>query len=54
METNFHEGTILHEDNFTPRVNFARVTILHRGSFLHKSKKKSEKNIYKEKKRKYK
>ena len=33
-ETKLHEGTKLHEDNF------ARVTILHGGSFLHESKEK--------------
>ena len=27
--TNLHEGLILHEDTFAPRVNFARVTVLH-------------------------
>ena len=32
-KTNLHVGTKLHEDDFAPRVNFARVT------FLHESKK---------------
>ena len=37
----------MHEDNFGPRVNFARVTILHGGLFLHDSKKKRIKYILK-------
>ena len=28
-KTKLHEGTTLHEDDFAPRVNFARVTFLH-------------------------
>ena len=32
-EPNLHEGTKLHEQNFAPKVNFARV------SFLHQNKK---------------
>ena len=32
--------TKLHEDNFTPRVNFARVKILHGGSETENKKKK--------------
>ena len=36
---NLHEGTKLHEDDFAQRVNFSRVT------FLHESKKKTEKKI---------
>ena len=50
--TKLHEGTKLHEDKFAPRVNFAQVTILHGGSFLHESKKKTEKKTYIKKKRK--
>ena len=46
------EGTKLHEDNFAPKVNFARVTILHGWSFLDESKKKTEKNIYIKKQKK--
>ena len=48
-KTEFHEGTKFHEDTFawgdkiaqrqfSPRVNFALVTIMHGGSFLQDSK----------------
>ena len=39
-KTNLHELKKLYEVNLASRVNFARVTILHKGSFLHESKKK--------------
>ena len=38
-KTKLDEVTKLHKDKFAPRVNFARLTILHRS-------KKSKKNIY--------
>ena len=38
MKTKLHKGSILHKDNFAPRVSGAQVTILHGGSFLHMSK----------------
>ena len=37
-KTKLHEESKLHEDNFAPRVNFARV------AFFHESKKKLKKN----------
>ena len=49
---NLHEGTKLHEDNFAPRVNFERVTILHEGRFLHESIKKNRKNNIEKNKKK--
>ena len=42
-----HEETKFHEDNFAQRVNFARVTILHGGLFLHDNNKKTEKKTEK-------
>ena len=39
-KTNLHEVTKFHKENFAPRVNFARVTIL-------PENKKTEKTIYK-------
>ena len=38
---NLYEGTKLHEDDFAPRVNFARVTFLHKSKKIQKKKKKS-------------
>ena len=32
------EETKLQEDNFSPRVNFARITVLLEESFLHENK----------------
>ena len=46
-KTNLREGTKLHKDNFPLRVNFVRVKILHRGSFMHESKKKQKIRHYK-------
>ena len=43
MKTKSHEETKLREDKIAPRVNFARVTILHGGSFLHENKKNKKK-----------
>ena len=41
------ERVNIDEDNFARRVNFARVTVLHRESFLHESKKKQKKGVIK-------
>ena len=46
---NLHEGTKLREDDFAPRVNFARVTILHESKKLRE--KKTEKNKIKQNKK---
>ena len=35
---NLHEGTKLHEDDFSPRVNFARVKFLHESKKIEKKK----------------
>ena len=51
MNTKLQKASVLQEDKFV------RATVLHRGSFLQKSKKKTEKKIvkiYTEKKLKYK
>ena len=51
VKTNLHKGTKLHmrtklqEDKFAPRVNFARVTILHEGIFAQEKKTKNIKYI---------
>ena len=45
MDTNLHERKKFHEDNLAPKVNFARVKIYQRGSFLHESKKKQKKKV---------
>ena len=43
------EGSVLHEDSFEPKVNFAWVAVLHgglishKGSFLYESKKTLDK-----------
>ena len=41
---NLHEGTKLHEDDFAPRVNFARVKFLHESKKIQKSKNSEKKN----------
>ena len=43
IKIKLHECTKLHKDNFALKVSFTRVT------FLHESKKKTEKNIYNKK-----
>ena len=48
----FCRKTKLHEDSFTLRVSFARVTILHGRSFSHESKKTKKKLIKKQKEKK--
>ena len=45
-KTNLDEGIKLHEKSFARKVNFARVTILHRGSFFHDGKKIKYTYIY--------
>ena len=40
-----HEGTKLHDDDFAPRVNFARVTFLHVSKKIKKNKKLTEKKL---------
>ena len=51
-KTKLNEVTKFHEDKFAPRVNFAQVTILHGGSFLHECKKKNRKKKHVSKKKK--
>ena len=40
-----YEGTKLHEDDFAPRVNFARVTVLHEKKNTEKNKIKTENKL---------
>ena len=40
--TKFHDGKKLHEDDFAPRVNFARITVLHESKKIQKIKNKTE------------
>ena len=49
-KTMLHEGTKLHEGNFAPRVNFARVTILHksRKNYIYKKLKKLKDKLIKQ------
>ena len=48
--TKLHEGTKLHEDDFAPRVNFARVTFLHMKKIKNR---KSNKKLFNRKKKSY-
>ena len=43
--TKMHVGTKLHEDDFAPRVNLTRVTILHESKKIQKKLKKKSKKI---------
>ena len=45
-EKNLHEVTKLHKYNFAPKVNFARVTFLHKSKEIHKKIENKIKNNF--------